>query len=484
MLFGSLALACGATTWLEVKSSAQAQAPVPAVRVSNAALPRNLKQNSYAAVANQVAPSIVNVFTVRIVRSMDPEIEPLMKDPMFRHFFGAVESGPPRKLISMGSGVIVRADGYILTNDHVVKGAEEVKVKLASGNGQELKAQVVGRDSVTDLAVLKIQAQGLPVVTFGNSDQLQVGDVVLAIGNPFALNQTVTMGIISGLKREGLKGEGYEDYIQTDAAINPGNSGGALVDTAGRLMGISTAILTGSGGYEGVGFAIPSDVALKTMERLMKAGKIVRGSLGVEVQTLTPKLAHALDIHAETSGALVSEVETNGSGAKAGIAPGDVIVRFGDHPIRDERTLKKLVASTAPQAQVQMQVLRSNLVKLVTAKLEELQPSKAEAAAPIPEPTEKKGLTGLEVHDLDEMLREHLEVPEHIQGALVLSVDPNSEAFDAGIRAGDVIQQIAREPVTSTDQVANATGGGEGAHSTLVLVWNKDGAHFVAVGRE
>ena len=291
----------------------------PQIKMDNTPIERETHGvTSYAPVIKHVAPSVVNIYSTRTVRQRD---NPLFNDPFFRRFFGPDDDGSgqgqgqdqqtpgqgqgnrgrrrfsqPRteRSQSLGSGVIVSADGYILTANHVVEGADEIKVALANG-GQEFTAKVIGADAPTDVAVLKIDGKNLPIITMADSDKLEVGDVVLAIGNPFGVGQTVTMGIVSGTGRTALGINQYEDFIQTDAAINPGNSGGALVDADGRLIGINTAIFSESGGYQGVGFAVPANLARSVMERLIKYGKVTRGYLGVDIQSLSPELAQELD---------------------------------------------------------------------------------------------------------------------------------------------------------------------------------------------
>ena len=480
-LIGLLALAGATAGWFTARGTHGASSAALAnVQVNTVALPRDADLTSYASVVKVVAPSVVSVFSTTLVKGSNADSLPFSDDPILRHFFGSETPARPRKELSLGSGVIVSADGYILTNNHVIEGAEEIRVALRDGDGREFTAQVVGRDSVTDLAVLKIAAQQLPVMTFGNSDQLEVGDVVLAVGNPFDLGQTVTMGIVSGLKRQGLGIEGYENFIQTDASINPGNSGGPLVDVAGRLIGINTAILSGSGGNQGIGFAIPGNLARRVMEQLIRTGQVVRGFLGVAVQSLSPDLAQALNIPPHTAGALVSEVIPHSPASQAGLKPGDVVVAFNGHPVKDSSSLQRLVADTPPHSHVDLRVLRGDKAETVAATLQQMPAPKLVPASTQPLPPQKQGLSGLSLKDLDRMLRQHLSVPESVHGPVVVKVDPNSAAYDAGLRPGDVIEEIQRHPV------ANATQAQQAANQlhqqpALVLVWNQDGTHYVAV---
>src|SRR6266436_3064080 len=324
---------------------------VPIV-VNEAPLARETRMTtSFAPVVKRVAPSVVNVFTTKTVRNQYPEMMPFPDDPFFRRFFGEPFGGEqprrqPRKFKerSLGSGVIVTKDGYILTNNHVVDGADEVKVSLAKDK-KEYSAKIAGRDPKTDIAILKIDAKDLPFVTFADSDKIEVGDVVLALGNPFGIGQTVTMGIVSAVGRGGMHIEDYEDFIQTDAAINPGNSGGPLVDAEGRLIGINTAILSRSGGNQGIGFAIPANQARNVMEGLVKDGHVVRSYLGVNIQDLTPALAKEFDLQ-NTSGVVVSDVVPKSPADKAGFKAGDVITDFNGKPVQDSRHLKMQTSQT------------------------------------------------------------------------------------------------------------------------------------------
>ena len=328
---------------------------------------------TFAPVAKKVAPSVVNIYTARTVRA-SPQLARLFEDPIFRQYFGdAYGYGRvprDRREQSLGSGVIASQDGYILTNNHVVQGADEIKVAFADGR-TVLDAKIVGTDPPTDVAVVKVEGQKLPVVNLGNSDQLEVGDVVLAVGNPFGVGQTVTMGIVSAKDRSGVGIVDYEDFIQTDASINPGNSGGALVDIDGRLVGINTAILSRTGGNQGIGFAVPVNLARYVMERIVSEGKVRRGYLGVKVQALTPELAKQLNLSGQT-GALVGEVTPNSPAEKAGLKPGDVVIEFDGKAVSDSRHLRLMVAEKAPGSKVSVKVLRDGKQQTFTVELGEL----------------------------------------------------------------------------------------------------------------
>ena len=304
-------------------------------------LPAAASVGSYHSAVQRATPSVVNIFTSKEVRA--PR-NPLLNDPTFRRFFGE-QPDDAQRASSLGSGVIVSSSGYLLTNHHVVEAADEIEVALA--DGKKLLAKVVGNDPETDLAVLRVNAESLPAITFGSSESLRVGDVVLAIGNPFGVGQTVTAGIVSALGRTGLGINTFENFIQTDAAINPGNSGGALVDAAGSLVGINTAIFSRSGGSMGIGFAIPVSTAKMVLEQIVKNGSVTRGWIGVEVQEITPPVAESFKLGA-TRVALIAGVLRNGPDDKAGVKPGDVLVEVEGRPVADPTTMLNLVAALAP----------------------------------------------------------------------------------------------------------------------------------------
>ena len=307
---------------------------------------------SYYDAVQRATPSVVNIFTSKEIRS--PR-HPLLNDPIFRRFFGDQLPDEAQRAASLGSGVIVSGSGYVLTNHHVVEAADEIEVALA--DGKRLLAKVVGNDPETDLAVLRLDAENLPAIGFGSSDALRVGDVVLAIGNPFGVGQTVTSGIISALGRTGLGINTFENFIQTDAAINPGNSGGALVDAAGNLIGINTAIFSRSGGSMGIGFAIPVSTAKMVLEQIVKSGSVTRGWIGVEVQEITPPVAESFKLGG-TRGALIAGVLRGGPADKAGIKPGDVLLEVQGKPVADPAAMLNLIAALAPGSAATMKVKR------------------------------------------------------------------------------------------------------------------------------
>jgi serine protease DegS/serine protease DegQ len=312
-------------------------------------------QGSYAGAARRSMPAVVHIFTSKDVKSAR---HPLLDDPIFRHFFGdRPDNAPSERASGLGSGVIVSPDGFILTNNHVIEAADEIEVAL--NDGRKFPAELVGRDPETDLAVLKLQGNGqLPVITFAGRDALHVGDVVLAIGNPFGVGQTVTMGIVSALGRTHLGINTFENYIQTDAAINPGNSGGALVDSGGNLVGINTAIYSRSGGSLGIGFAIPVSIARNVLEQLVSKGEVTRGWVGVEIQEITPDLAESFGLP-DSGGALIAGVLRDSPAERAGIRPGDVLIGVEDKVVRDPKGMLEMVAELPPGRSAMFRIRRA-----------------------------------------------------------------------------------------------------------------------------
>jgi serine protease DegQ len=310
------------------------------------------RSDSFHDAVQRSSPAVVNIFTSKEVRT---QRSPLQNDPLFRRFFGEQFGDETQRATNLGSGVIVSPAGYILTNHHVVETADEIEVALS--DGKKLLARVVGNDPETDLAVLRVNADKLPAITFGQSEQLRVGDVVLAIGNPFGFGQTVTSGIVSAIGRSGLHINTFENFIQTDAAINPGNSGGALVDVHGNLVGINTAIYSRSGGSMGIGFAIPVSTARMVMDQIIKSGSVTRGWIGVELQEITPAIAESFRL-ADTRGAIITAVLRGGPADKAGMKPGDVLTAVNDAPVADPQALLNLVAALHPGSSARVKVRR------------------------------------------------------------------------------------------------------------------------------
>jgi len=457
----------------------------PKVTVLDAPLSRDIKAGtSFAPVIKKVAPSVVNISSSMTIHERSSR-NPLQEDPFLRRFFGddSTDQTQPRdrKAQSLGSGVIVSPDGYILTASHVVEGADKVKVALASGE-REFDAKVIGTDPPTDVAVLKIEAKNnLPVIPIANSDQLEVGDVVLAIGNPFAVGQTVTMGIVSAVGRSGLGITGYENFIQTDAAINMGNSGGALVDAEGRLVGINTAILSRTGGNMGIGFSVPVNLARYVMDRLVTEGKVTRGYLGINIQPLTRELAKLFHLPDESSGVMVAGVSPDSPAEKAALKNGDVILDFNGKKVSEPSALQLLASQTLPGTKVNLRILRSAesgkpSEKNVTVTLAEL--PKEYLATDQRSDSREHGqagtdaLDGVEVTDLDARVRRQIEVPRNVEGALVSNVNEDSNAAAAGLRPGDVILEIDHHPVHSSDEAVQLAEKSKG-DQILVQVWSR-----------
>jgi serine protease Do len=460
--------------------------PPPRVTIQDAPLSRDVKAGtSFAPVIKKVAPSVVNISSSMTIHERGGR-NSLLEDPFFRRFFGddSEQSQPrDRKAQSLGSGVIVSPDGYILTANHVVEGADKVKVALASGE-REFDAKVVGTDPATDVAVLKIEAKNnLPVIPIADSDHLEVGDVVLAIGNPFAVGQTVTMGIVSGVGRTGLGITGYENFIQTDAAINPGNSGGALVDAEGRLVGINTAILSRTGGNMGIGFAVPANLARYVMDRLVTEGKVTRGYLGINIQPLTRDLAKLFHLPDESSGVMVGGVSPDSAAEKAGLQDGDVILDFNGKKVSEPSALQLQVAQTPPGSKVTLRILRNAengkpTEKNLTATLTELPKeylvtdNRSRSNSREHSQSGTDALDGVEVTDLDGRVRRQIDIPRNVQGALVSNVSQDSNAAEAGLRPGDVILAIDHHPVHNSDEAIQLAEKAKG-EQILLQVWSR-----------
>ena len=427
--------------------------------------------NGFSAVAQKVVPSVVNIASTKVVRSPDSEqMSPFFSDPFFRQFFGdqfTPQHQMPReeREHSLGSGVIVSRDGYIMTNNHVVDGASEIKITL--GNKRDFKARVIGTDPRTDIAILKVDTNDLPVIVFGDSSKVKVGDFALAIGNPFGLNQTVTMGIVSATGRGNLGIEDYEDFIQTDASINPGNSGGALVDVNGDLIGINTAILSGgSGGNQGIGFAIPINMARQVLDQIMKQGKVSRGYMGAWIQPVTPQIAKAFGL-SQAGGALLGDVDPNGPAGKSGLQRGDIVLAIDGQSIADSRDLRLKVAMTKPGTTVKLKVFHKGVVREVPITLGELSAkspaAESESAAPNP------ALQGLSVDELTPDIARQLNLPAKTFGVVISAVQPGSAAEEADLRRGDVIQEVNHKPVRSVRDFTSMVNQ-PGKQSVLLLI--------------
>ncbi len=439
---------------------------------------------SFAPVVKRSMPAVVNISSSKVVRQQQMP-RGMMDDPFFRQFFGGrmPQQQQPRsqRETSLGSGVVVSADGYILTNNHVVEGATDVKV--AFFDKHEYPAKIVGSDKFADIAVLKIDKSGLTALPFADSGHAQVGDVVLAIGNPFGLGQTVTMGIISAMGRAGLGIERFEDFIQTDAPINRGNSGGALIDTKGELVGINTAILSGeTGGNEGIGFAIPANLAHSLMDQILKKGKVSRGFMGILPQELTPDMAKAFGIP-NAKGVAIAHVENESPALRAGIKVGDVITAINSNPVDDVNAFRLQIAGFEPGTTVHLKVARGGQNLDVPVKLGEFKET-ADATGERPDiqgKGEKGALGGVSVEALNANIREQLQLPEGTAGVIITDVDEDSAASAAGLHTGDVIAQVNHRDVKTVAEFNAAVKAGASRESTLLLIKRGGGNLFVVV---
>jgi serine protease Do len=442
---------------------------------------RRLLNDGFAPVVQKAAPAVVNISSSKMVKTY---AVPGLADDVLERFFGPdleEQLGAPqeRRERSLGSGVIVNAAGYVLTNNHVVENATEVTVSLS--DDREFKGRVVGADPGTDIAVLKINAEGLPTIPFADSSKVEVGDLALAIGNPFGLGRSVTMGVVSATGRGGLGIEDYEDFIQTDASINPGSSGGALTNIRGELIGMNTAILSPDGLSLGIGFAVPSNMVRDVMDQLLRTGKVSRGFMGVLLQDITPEIAEAMKL-GKTKGALVGDVAPDTPASLAGIQPGDVIVAADGKRITDRRELQLWIASKVPGDRLSLKIQRDGLMRDVAVTLsekprEEKVESEEAASAPAEDTTSRLGIV---VSDLTPQIRQTLSIPATVKGVIVAELEEGGAAAEAGMLPGDVIQELNRKPLSTAEEFedAIATAGPD----VLLLRVSRDGLRqFVAI---
>jgi serine protease Do len=426
-------------------------------------------KSSFAPLVKEVLPSVVNISSSKVVHNRMDSAEGLPMDPFFRQFFGKDAPGHstvPKDLRekALGSGVIVSPEGYILTNNHVVDGATDVRVTLS--DKREFQARIVGTDPKTDIAVLKIDATDLKPITIGDSSKVQVGDISLAIGNPFGVGQTVTNGIISATRRGNLGIEDYEDFLQTDAPINPGNSGGALINDRGELVGINTAIIShGSGGSQGIGFAVPSNLARQVMDEILKNGHVTRAYLGIYPQYLTPAMAKAFG-EKQSQGIVIGDVSANSPAQAAGLQRGDIILEMNGKPVSDSNQLRMSISMMQPGTELKLKLLRKGNEVQTSVKLAEMPTETAKVNSD--EEGGSKALEGVEVTNLNANIAEQLGVPAATKGVVVTEVDPSSKMSDSGLQKGDVIQEVNRQPVNNVSEFQNAIR--KGGSDPLLLV--------------
>jgi serine protease Do len=472
-------VALGGAAWWSADSSAQIATRPPGVVAPAVPVAGRPAPTSYADAVARVAPAVV---TIRVEKKASFEPTSGQPDDFFRRFFGERMPSPERqpRERGLGSGVIISQDGRILTNAHVVDGADSVRVILT--NGREYTAKVIGVDKPTDLAVIDVEATGLPTLPLGNSDVPRVGDVVLAVGNPLGVGQTVTMGILSAKGRTTGTGDSYEDFLQTDAPINQGNSGGALVNTRGELVGINSQILSPNGGGNiGIGFAIPSNMAKTVMGQLIGKGKVNRGMLGVTIQPVTSDLAQGLGLK-ETRGVAISSVSPGGPAERAGLKQGDVILQINGKTVNDPNELRNTVAAMSPGADVTVTVSRIGAEPQGHVKLGELGSETAQSGGGGGGGggAQGGGTLGVGVVPLTPDLASQLGLRRGTQGVVVQSVDPNGAAAQVGIQAGDVIQEVNRQPVRTPEEMRSALQK-SGNHAPLLLVNRGGQSQYVPV---
>ncbi len=436
--------------------------------------PRQIEETAraFSEIVRAVSPSVVNISSTKTVRRQGQED--------FFDFFAPVPTPETKtkrwKEQSLGSGVVVSPDGLIVTNNHVVEQSDDIRVILY--DKRSFKARVIGSDPKTDIAIIKIDARGLQTIPWSDSDRLQVGEFVLAIGNPFGLTHTVTMGIISAVGRADVGISDYEDFIQTDAAINPGNSGGPLVNTKGELIGINTAIFSRTGGYQGIGFAVPSNMVRSVIDQLLKEGKVTRGWLGVTIQELTPELAQKFGLSAP-EGALISDVMKGSPAHKAGVLRGDIITRFNGKRLRDVASLRNMVAQTRIGSEVELIILRKGKEYSVRVKIVEMpsEPSEHKQSSGKSSEGIESALSGVAVIDITQAVAKQLGLSADDKGVVVMKIEQGSIADQSGLKEGDLIQEIDRQRVNNLsdfNRIVSRLRGGE----QILLFINRGGKRF------
>ena len=443
-------------------------------------------RTSYADIVDKTAPAVVNISSERKAAQNSPQQYPFGDDDFFRQFQLPQQQQRPPVERGVGSGVIVSADGSVLTNYHVVEGADKIKVEM--NDGKSFDAKVVGLDAPSDLAVLKIEGENHPFLNLGNSDNVRVGDIILAIGNPLGIGQTVTAGIISAKgRRTGLSDGSFEDFLQIDAPINRGNSGGALVNLSGELIGINSQILSGGtgGGNIGIGFSIPSNMAKTVMEQLIQNGKVRRGQLGVIIQNITEDLAKGLSLK-DTKGVIVSDVRQESAAGKAGIKRGDVIIAINGEAIEDSNTLRNKVAGTTPGTEITLTVIRDGSEQQIKAMLDEFEVEGAKTNSQTPgnknqqTPEQQSGKLGFSLQPMTPELAFRLGVPESSKGLVVSQVDPSGAAAAKGIAVGDVILEINKQAVSTLEEAQSAIEK-SGNNPVLLLISRRGQTIFLTL---
>lgn len=426
-----------------------------------------------AEITEAVKPSIVNISTTRTVQ-IKGQANPFLDDPFFRRFFGDQSNMPKeRKTASLGSGVIVTSDGYILTSSHVIQGADEISVTLS--DEREFKGKIVGTDTLTDLGIIKIDTTNLPAISWGDSEALRVGETVLAIGSPYGLSQTVTMGIVSAVGRANVGIADYEDFIQTDAAINPGNSGGALVNVKGELVGINTAIFSTTGGYQGIGFAIPTNMSKNIMDSLIDKGKVTRGWFGVTIQPLTPELAKQFNLK-DDKGALIGDVVENSPAEKAGLLRGDVIIEYKGENIEEPYQLRNMVADTPPGQTAEVKIIRENKIETKTVTIGEL-PVETQIMSQVQYDNLLKGIA---VQDITPQIYSRFKLPEKLSGVIVSNVSQDSPASML-LTQGDVIMEINRVKILNTKDYEDIVARLKPDQDILLLIFRNGSSLFITL---
>jgi len=446
------------------------------IKISQESIDTLTKVNSaMSELTAAVKPAIVNISSTKAVTAHSVP-SPFFNDPQLREFFGDqfrhFQQPKQRNQSGLGSGVIVEKDGYILTNNHVVKDADEIKVRLA--DKREFKGKIIGTDQKTDLAVIKIEADNLPIIKLGDSDKLKIGETVIAVGNPFGLNQTVTSGIVSAKGRANVGIADYEDFIQTDAAINPGNSGGALVNIRGEVIGINTAIFSTSGGYMGIGFAIPSNMAKMVMDSLLKKGKVIRGWLGVSIQPVTPELGKQFGLQDE-KGALVGDVVEDSPAEKAKIQSGDIILEYDGKEVSDPTSLRNLVAATITDKVVGIKIIREGKPLTLKVTISE-QPGSVQPAINDVDNL----LKGVQVQNLSPELKKRMQLPARVTGVVVTDITDNSPA-ESTLMKQDVIMQVNRTNIGSLKDYETVVAGIKASQGIMMLIYRNGSAIYITL---